>query len=144
MKPWLKSIVLLLVGGLIGSAITAGGIHFSFYSFKRMKTNMSNSNFLLDRFSRNLELSDVQRSQVAALLKEHLPKMEAVRTEAETKRKAAWNAYEDNLRNLLSETQRKKLDIMEVQWHGHMNRRSGFGGFHDGPPVTLMTPSLDK
>jgi hypothetical protein len=144
MKPWLKSLALLLVGGLIGSAITAGGIHFSFYSFKKMRTNISNSDFLLERFSRNLQLNDVQRTQVAALLKENLPKMEAVRTEAEAKRKAAWDAYEGNLRKLLSEAQQKKLDVMETQWRGHMDRGPGFGGFHGGPPVTLMTPSMGK
>ena len=119
MKPWFKSLALLVVGGLIGSAITAGGIHLSFYSFKKMRVNLSNSDFLLERFSRNLELSDVQRTQVAALLKENLPKMEAARTEAEAKRKAAWDAYEGSLRKLLNESQQKKLDIMETQWRTH-------------------------
>jgi hypothetical protein len=142
MTPWFKSIVLLLVGGLIGSALTAGGIHFSYYSFKRMRPNPSNSDFLLQRFSNNLELSDVQRSQVAVLLKEHLPKMEAVRMEAEAKRKAAWDAYEMNLRKFLNADQQKKLDIMEAKWHGERDRRGGFGRFHGAPPVKLMTPSM--
>jgi hypothetical protein len=143
-KPWLKSIALLLVGGLIGSAITAGGIHFSFYSFKRMKPSMSNSDFLLERFSRNLELNDVQRGQVATLLKENLPKMEAARMEADTKRKAAWDVYETNLRKLLREDQQKKLDVMEAQWRGHMNRGPGFGGFHDGPQASVSAPRMEK
>ena len=144
MKPWMKSLALFLVGGLIGSALTAGCIHFSFYSLKRMRPNMSNSDFLLERFSRNLKLNDIQRSQVAALLKENLPKMEAVRMEAEAKRKAAWDAYETSLRKILNPDQQKKLDIMEAQWHGQRDRRPGFDGFHGGPQAPVSAPRMEK
>jgi hypothetical protein len=122
---WLKSLTIFITGLLLGGSAVGFGLHAY---MKHRVTQSGNADHILDRLSTQLNLSEAQKSRVSALLKVEAPKMADLRTDMEKKSHALWMAFDADLRPLLEEDQRKKLDEMEIQWRSQKGWRVGLGG----------------
>ena len=137
MRPWIKPAALFLSGALIGSAVTTWGIHCS---FENMRHHSGDSGYLLDRLTHNLDLTPDQKEKAAVLVKESIPKMDALRDGLRVQTKAVWDSFDAKLRTILTEDQKKKLDEMERRWRAHQDHGPGFGG----PPPPGGGPGVPR
>jgi len=126
LSPLLKSLTLFLTGLLLGGAAVGFGIDL--YMQHRV-TQSANTDHILDRLSVQLNLTEGQKNRVATLLKTEAPKMQALRNELEKKSHTLWTAFDADLRPLLDEGQRIKLDNMEAKWRGQKGWQVGMGGY---------------
>ena len=95
---------------------------------KHKVTSASNPDRILDRLSSQLALTPGQRDKVSTLLKKEAPKMETLRKSMEEKSHKLWVRFEADLRPILNEEQRKKLDQMEKRWREHKGWQVGMSG----------------
>lgn len=84
----------------------------------------------LPGWMRELDLSDAQREQARALFEKHRPEIQAAFEEAMPKARAAHQRLEAEVRALLTDAQRAKLDAWK-QAHPH---GPGFGPHRSTPP----------
>ena len=117
-----KSLALPFSCFLLGCALTGLALHF----FMEKRDEHSNdTDRLLRRLSDQLDLTNAQRASVASLLKEEAPKMETLRKEFHQKSHTLWMAFDGDLRPLLDDSQKKKLDTMEADWRDRNGWRAG-------------------
>ncbi|HUO57521.1 MAG TPA: hypothetical protein VMV05_05030 [bacterium] len=136
MSSWWKFLVIFLSGLLLGGAITGYSIHCV---ITQKGVRSTDTDHILRRLSDQLDLTNAQRASVATLLKEEAPKMEALRREMQDKSHALWTSFDNDLRPLLDDSQKKKLDSMETKWQKHQGWKVGIGGvatFKEDGPVT--------
>ncbi len=131
MKPWMKTALTFLIGFLLGVAATGLVIHHFFGPHH--PPGVADVDRILRRLSSRYDLTADQKEKVAALLKQELPKTEALRKEGEVKFKALRDSFNIQLRALLSPDQQKKLDDMLAKWEQKQKERPRFFGCDDGP-----------
>ena len=77
---------------------------------------MNNADYLLDRLSSKLSLTADQRDKVSALLKEDMPKRDALRKETREKFTGLADSFNTRLKPILNADQQKKWDEMCARW----------------------------
>ncbi len=125
MQSKFKMAFLFAVGFMLGIAAAGLAIH---HCFNRSCSHLNDADFLLKRLSSKLDLTAEQKTQVGALLKEEMPKAEALHQETREKFKALADSFNTRLKPLLSGVQQQKLDVMTARWNEHNQKRGGFFG----------------
>jgi hypothetical protein len=125
------------VGFLLGLAAAGLAIH---HCFNRTCSNSSDADYLLKRLSSKLDLTAEQKTRVAALLKEEMPKAEALHQETRVKFKALADSFNSRLKPLLSGAQQQKLDAMAARWNERGQKRGRFFGCGDNGPFPYSSP----
>jgi len=136
MKPWIKMAAIFAAGFLLGGAASGLAIH---HCFRHFGGGPPNSEAILKMLSSKLSLTAEQRDKVAALLKDHSPKMEALRNKTHDDFKAQREAFNLKLRPLLNPDQQKKLDEMTARWN---KRESGKNCYPFGCGTAGQTPTV--
>ncbi len=109
------------------------GFGMNYYMEHRVNDN-DNPEHILNRLSKQLNLTEGQKNRVAALLKVEAPKMEALRKDMAKKSHLLWVSFDADLRPLLDADQRRRLDDMEARWRAHRARHGDNDA--DSSPVT--------
>jgi hypothetical protein len=131
MKPWLKTFLTFLIGFLLGVAATGLAFRFCFHPHP---PGGADADRVLKRLDSKLGFTADQKEKVAALLKQELPKADALRQEADGKFQALRESFRDQLRPLLNPDQLKKFNDMTAQWDKRQKENSRFLGC--GAPVS--------
>ncbi len=114
MASWLKTSLTLLIGFLLGVAATGIVLHHFFRPHH--PPGIADADRVLKHLDSKLGLSADQKEKVAALLKQELPKADALRDEGDKKFRALRESFNAQLRPLLNPDQQKKYDDMVAQW----------------------------
>jgi len=130
-NSWWKFLAVFLTGLLLGGASVGFGLHC--YMKQKMSAPAS-ADQILNRLSKQLNLTEGQKNRVASLLKVEAPKMESLRKDMEKKSHLLWISFDADLRPLLDADQRNKLDDMEARWRKHKAERGEYTP--DDGPVT--------
>src|SRR5690349_11828017 len=117
MKPWLKNSILILIGFLVGVAATGAAFRLCFHPHH--PPGAADADRVLKRLDSKLGFTPDQREKVAQLLKQELPKADALRKEGDAKFQALRDAFRSQLRPLLSPDQLKKFNEMAAKWDQH-------------------------
>ncbi len=117
MKPWLKNSILILIGFLVGVAAT--GVAFRLCFHPHHPPGAADADRVLNRLDSNLGFTADQRDKVAQLLKQELPKADALRKEGDVKFQALRDSFRSQLHALLTPDQVKKFDEMTAKWDQH-------------------------
>ncbi len=136
MNIWLKWALLFIIGFLLGMSVAGWGIH---HCFEKSRMNMGNADYILNRLSSKLDLTDDQKGKVAALLKEQLPKAEVLHKETQDKFKSLRDSFNTSLRPLLTPEQQRKLDALTARLNAKESERGfffGCGGITGCGPLT--------
>ncbi|HEY5040016.1 MAG TPA: hypothetical protein VIJ93_13190 [bacterium] len=131
MKPWLKTTILLLIGFLLG--IAAAGLAVPRFFHPHQHSGLADANRILKKLSSKLVLNDGQKEKVALLLKQELPKRDALCKEGDTKFDALRASFNAQLRTILNPDQQKKLDDMVAQWEKREKKEDHSFGLGSGP-----------
>lgn len=121
MKPWLKTTITLLVGFLLGAAATGLVLHQFFRPHH--PPGAADADRMLKHLDSKLGFTADQREKVALLLKQELPKADALRSESDGKFQALRQSFNSQLRLLLNPDQQKKYDDMVAQWEEHRRKQ---------------------
>ncbi len=136
MKPWVKNSLLLLIGFLAGVAATGIALRFCFHPHH--PPGAADADRILKRLDSKLGLTADQKDKVTTLLKEELPKADALRQETDGKFKAMRESLRAQLRALLNPDQVKKYDEMVAQSDARMHKQDRL--FGPGPAPVSMEP----
>lgn len=117
MNTWIKTTAVFAAGFLLGGAATGIGIR---HCFQRFHPREVKTDFILNRLSKELDLTAEQKGKVDLLLKAQSPKMDALRKQTQDLFMAQRDAFNAKLRPILSEDQKKKLEAMNARWDGRM------------------------
>ncbi len=131
MKPWIKTFLTLLIGFLLG--VTATGLVIHQFFRPHHPPGIVDSSRILKRLVSRYDLNEDQKAKVEVLLKQELPKTDALRKEGDLKFKALRDSFNSQLRALLNPDQQKKLDDMLIKWEQKQKEKSRFFGCDDGP-----------
>jgi len=137
MRPGIKLALIFALGFLLGMAATGLLIH---HCFNRSCSNTGKADLILKRLSSKLDLTAGQKEQVALLLKEELPKADALHQETRGKFKALADSFNTRLKPLLSGDQQKKLDEMTARWNERGQSRGSFFGCGGTSPFPYASP----
>lgn len=136
MKPWLKTTFIILISFLAGVATT--GLAFRFCFRPHHPPGAADTDRILKHLDSKLGFTAEQKEKVALLLKQELPKADALRQEGDQKFKALRESFHSQLRALLNADQAKKYDEMVVQADQRMRKQAQFFGC--GPAPVSMEP----
>jgi len=114
MKPWLKTTFIFLIGFFLGVAAT--GLIFPRVFHPHHPPGAADADRILKRLSSELGLTADQKEKVSALLKQELPKADALRAEGDAKFKALRESFNTQLRAILDPEQIKKHDALMAKW----------------------------
>jgi hypothetical protein len=130
--PWLKTTITFLIGFLLGIAATGLTCHFFFPPHH--PPGIADADRILKHLDSKLNFTPDQRGKVEALLKEELPKADALRQDSDAKFHALWLSFRTRLRPLLNPDQLQKYNDMVAKWDKHeAEERAGRG---DAPVST--------
>jgi len=125
MQPWIKTTVIFLIGFSLGVAGTGLAIHSFFHPHH--PPGLADADRILKRLSSRLDLNADQKTKTEALLKQELPKGEALHQESDAKFDALRASFNTQLRVLLNPDQQKKLDEMVAKWEKREKDEGHFG-----------------
>lgn len=131
MNPWLRNSLLVLIGFLIGVAATGIAFRLCFHPHK--PPTAADSDRILNRLDSKLGLTADQKDKVALLLKEQLPKADALRHETDGKLKDLRQSFRAKMRALLNPDQVQKYDAMVAQADERMRKQDQFFGCAPAP-----------
>ena len=77
---------------------------------------------MLNRFARELTLTDSQKVQVKKILDSTAAQMQGMRTEARPKFQTIRTEMSQGIRALLTQEQRKRFEATEAEWNAHKRR----------------------
>jgi hypothetical protein len=117
MKPWLKTLVILLIGFLLGAAAT--GLVLRHFFQPHHPPGLADADRILNRLDSKLGFTAEQREKVRLLLNHELPKADKLRKETDTKFQAIWLNIRAGLRPLLNPGQIQKYNAMVAKWEKH-------------------------
>ncbi len=118
---WNQVILSLLIGFVLGSAVSPlrGGRE----CFPHHKGKGGMKQHMLDRFTKELKLTEDQKVKVSAIFESKHAQMEALRSEIQPKFEALRTATQNEIRPLLTPEQQVKFDQlnekMEKRWKRH-------------------------
>jgi hypothetical protein len=121
MKPWVKITAIFIAGILLGAAATGLTIH---HCFRHFGGPPPNADAILKMLSSRLNLTAEQKDKVALLIKEQVPKMEALRQKTQASFKAQRDAFHAKLKPLLDPQQQVKLEAMAAKWDHRDNGKN--------------------
>lgn len=133
MKPWIKTTIILLVGFLLGAA--AAGFAFHQFFKPHHPPGAADADRVLNHLDSKLGFTDDQKQKVALLLKQELPKADALRSEGDAKFQALRDSFNSQLRLLLNPDQQKKYADMVAKWEERRRKEQKFFGC--GAPVSM-------
>lgn len=122
MKPWLKTLVILLIGFLLGAAAT--GLAVRQFFPPHHPPGLADANRILNRLDSKLGFTPEQREKVGLLLKQELPKADKLRKETDTKFHSIWLDFRTHLRSLLNPDQLQKYNAMVAKWEQHEKKEA--------------------
>ena len=114
--------IALVVGGCVGFVVARSAASW------KVHHHHDGARFqqrLLDRFSSKLELSQEQRTRVAAILDAKRQKVETLRSEIRPRFEEIRAATSAEIRQLLNPKQQQTFDILQAKWAARKRR------FHD-------------
>jgi Spy/CpxP family protein refolding chaperone len=121
---------------LVGSIVTAGVLHCKRSWWRH--DGKDRYQHMLDKFSRELKLTDEQKPKVAAIFEEKRRKIEAIRSEVHPRYDAIHRSASDEIRRLLTPEQQAKFDEMEKKQAEKRRRwmeRKGHGRMESPSPA---------
>jgi Spy/CpxP family protein refolding chaperone len=135
MKKWHSVIISVLIGFALGTVFGQWRVQQCFPHFgerrgfphrgeKEMKDRM------LEHLSKELQLSEEQKQQVAVIFESKRPQMTALHEEMRPRFEALRNATRAEIKKILTPEQQEKADEMEAEMEKHR-------GEHEGPPPGL-------
>jgi len=136
MNPWVKTTATLLIGFLLGIAAT--GLALPHFFHPHHHPGLADADRILKKLSSKLNLTQDQKTKAELLLKQNLPKGDALRREDEAKFDALRSAFNTQLRAILNPDQQKKLDDMVAKWENREKEDGhSFGCGPMGPTPTV-------
>jgi hypothetical protein len=138
MKPWLKTTFIFLIGFFLGVAAT--GLIFPRVFHPHHPPGAADADRILKHLSSELGLTADQKEKVSALLKQELPKADALRAEGDARFKALRESFNTQLRTILDPEQLKKHDAMLAKWAKRSKDPNCLPGMMGTPnPVSPVT-----
>ncbi|HJT24709.1 MAG TPA: hypothetical protein VJ873_09045 [bacterium] len=126
MTPWLKTSLTFLIGLLLGAAATGLAFHFCFPP--SYHPGIADADRILNHLDSKLKFTSDQRGKVDTLLKQELPKADALRQDTDAKFHTLWLDFRSQLRPLLNPEQLEKYNEMVAKWDKHeAEERAGTG-----------------
>ncbi len=119
MKPWVKNVIIFIVGLLLGVAATGIYIH---HCFTRAWVNGGNHQHLVDRLSADLGLNPDQKTKIGDIYDAEIPHMDSIRQETNLKLKTLRDSTSAKIRLLLDADQQKKFDALKAKWDARENK----------------------
>lgn len=120
---WKQVIASLLLGLLLGIVAAFGALPLLHGHRDHHYTRM------VERFSRRLDLTPEQKTQVSAILEAKRQKMDVLRAEVNPKFEEIRNSTKKEIRKILTAEQQKKFDALEARraarrekWHKRLEK----------------------
>ena len=117
---WRQILVTFAVSFVLGAAF--GRWEFSHMMQEKWRDPEAKQRWILKRLDRGLNLNGEQEQQVAAILKEAAPQMEAARAEMKPKLEILRQEVRAKILPILSSDQQKKYDQMETERQERKNK----------------------
>lgn len=122
MKPdWKQIIVSLLIGLVIGAALG----RWAHWRNSGRWDDQKRYSRMVERFSRELNLTPEQKEKVAAILEAKRQKMQTLRAEIRPKYEELRQSTKAEIRKLLIPEQREKFEKLEGKWAAKWERYRG-------------------
>jgi hypothetical protein len=136
MNNTIKTIIILVVGILLGVAGTGLYIH---HCFVRSWINSGNHNHAVEMLDSKLSLTSDEKTKIEKAFDDNAPAVEAVRLETNAKLQAVRDKTSAQIRLLLTSEQQQKYDALKAEWD--KKRNSNDKGWHIPglPPGPLPT-----
>jgi Spy/CpxP family protein refolding chaperone len=116
-----NQITIALIVGLFAGALVADSP--AAHDFMRKWDTHPPKERIVKRFAKRLNLTEEQKTQVAAVLEQKRAKMDAVFNEMKPKFEQVRAETSDEIRKLLNPEQQKKFAVMEAQMSERFNKR---------------------
>lgn len=113
--PWKEVLVALLIGLVVGWFAAGKLQHERMVGWKHGR--------MLERFSRELNLTPDQKSKVQKIMEDSRTKLEALHTEMGPKFDEIRNASKQEIRAILTPEQTAKFDTLEAKWEAVRQKR---------------------
>ena len=114
MKPaWKQMLTAFVLGLLVG---TVGGWYGLQHHWRHLRDPGTFYSRMLDQFTRQLQLTPEQRTQVAKLLDDKRQHVDALRAQVRPQFEAIRNESKTQIRALLTPGQRRKFDVLQAAW----------------------------
>jgi len=142
-----KTIIVFVVGVLLGVAVTGLYIH---HCFTRSWVNSGNHKHAVDMLDSKLNLTADQKTKIEKVFDDAAPAMEAIRVGTNAKLKTIRDNNSTQVRLLLTGDQQKKFDVLKAEWDKKSNANDKgwhIPGLPQGPPPcgpgTMCSPVPD-
>jgi len=118
---WKQIVVSLLIGLIAGAALGrwAHWRHHGHWDDQKRYSRM------VERFSRELNLTPEQREKVAAILEAKRQKMQALRSEIRPKYEELRQSTKAEIRKILAPEQQERFEKLEARWAAKWERYRG-------------------
>lgn len=117
---WKQVVPAILIGAVAGSAATVGA-----FKYKRSvwRDPAKRHERMLERFSKELDLSSEQKQKVSAIFESTRERLDALGTQTRPKFEALKAQADAEIRVLLSPEQQSKFDELQKKWEKKRRRR---------------------
>ncbi len=120
---WQLGILIFVIGLSAGMVLGQWSAHHRFY--KHWKHG-GMKNFMLEKFSRELNLSAEQKEKTKTIFEAQKPKMLAIHQEMKPKFEAVKTETQSQIREFLTSDQSKKLDEMNAKMEERWKEKEKF------------------
>ncbi len=120
---WNQVILCLLIGFAIGTAF--GQWNAKECASKHWKKGGMKQH-LLNKFTKELQLNDEQKTKVAAIFETTHSQMAALHAQVKPQFEALRTTTQDEIRKILTEDQQKKFDVMNKKMEERWKKRNKF------------------
>ena len=127
----LKCVLIFVLGLAVGLATGAWG--FRYHAGKHFSMRPKTEH-IMDRLTRELDLTMEQKEQVAALLEANKARMDAIRDESRPRIDALRQKGVEDIRGILTAEQSAKFDALKRKWEERRERHHSKDGTPPPPP----------
>src|SRR5262245_34771498 len=110
--PWKRMALALVVGLLLGAGAAILALHPGLFHHPPWWSEAHREAWLLDHFTRQLDLTPEQRTQVAAILEDKREKIHSLEGELQPRFQEIRQAAREEIRKILTPEQQAKFDAM--------------------------------